>query len=118
MSLVSALSPQADAQRPVNSFDAQIKQLQKRIDAGVKNGTITADQATQIKQAIDAVQQTIDDAGGVNNLLPADKSDIGKLLRDIAKAVAGQVDNTGKKLAGGSDSDGDNDGSVGFNTVA
>ena len=115
MSLISALSSQSGAQPPSNSFDAQIKLLEKRVDAGVKNGTITSDQADQITKALDAVQHSIDQAGGEDTLPPADKGDIRKLLRDIAKAVAGAPQEAGEKGAVDHDGDGDD---IGFSTIA
>ena len=115
MSTISALSSQAGAQSTSNSFDSQIKALEKRIDAGVKNGTITSDQAAQINKALNAVQQTIDKAGGQDNLSVADRGDISKVLRGIASTVTGGSEKT---ESGGPDSDGDNDGCTGYCATA
>ena len=65
------------------------------------------------------MQQSIDQAGGEDKLPPADKGDIRKLLRDIAKAVAGEPQGAGSKTASGAvDSDGDGDGCTGFCAIA
>ena len=115
MSTIAALSSPAGAQAPSKSFDSQIKALEKRVDAGVKNGTITSDQAAQINKALNAVQQTIDQSSGQDNLSVADRGDISKTLRDIASTVEG---GSKKTESGGPDSDGDNDGCTGYCATA
>ena len=90
MSIISALNAQTGTQAPTNSFEAQLMLLEKRIDAGVKNGTITSDQADQITKAVDAMKQTLDNAGGEDKLQQPDKVDMNQMMRDIARMLSGQ----------------------------
>ena len=119
MSTVSSLIPQSNSQGTSNAIDNQIAALEKRIADGVKKGSLTSQQGSDMTKILGEVQKMIDQSSADGGVSASDKRSIGIMLRELAKALTGAGAGANVQQPNvAADSDGDSDGSIGAGLLA
>lgn len=94
----------------IHEVHARMKEQMKRIDAGVKSGKLTPDQAKALKDQIKAVQAQMEadyQANGKRELTDDQKAQLNQMLDQSSKMIYGEKHpNAGSDPAASSSNDG------------
>jgi hypothetical protein len=98
------------------SIDELIQTLEKQISQGVRDGTLTSQQANDLTKKLDAIKQQVDQNPSTGTLTNADLRKIGHALHHIGRILSlgnqANAQSTTAPAAATPDSDGDGGTSV------